>query len=72
MIQVKAWFKENVECGFRLLNSEIGNDPRNGATCFCLPTSFRLLNSEIGNDRKLQLSKKMLINKAVFVSLTRR
>ena len=37
--------------GFRLLNSEIGND--HSETFFIIKTSqqgFRLLNSEIGND----------------------
>ena len=39
-----------VVCGFRLLNSEIGNDLKNVTKSRRNALSFRLLNSEIGND----------------------
>ncbi len=35
---------------FRLLNSEIGNDPYNEDVESLISKRFRLLNSEIGND----------------------
>ena len=35
---------------FRLLNSEIGNDPGTGQPIKRMAMRFRLLNSEIGND----------------------
>ena len=35
---------------FRLLNSEIGNDPRKSRKRHGVFVCFRLLNSEIGND----------------------
>ena len=35
---------------FRLLNSEIGNDPQLLKSKVKIRLSFRLLNSEIGND----------------------
>ena len=35
---------------FRLLNSEIGNDPVSRVDKYGRLESFRLLNSEIGND----------------------
>ena len=39
------------EFGFRLLNSEIGNDPKTVSEhYFDDERRFRLLNSEIGND----------------------
>ena len=39
--------------GFRLLNSEIGNDQNfPNSYKYEAYSSFRLLNSEIGNDRK--------------------
>ncbi len=39
--------------GFRLLNSEIGNDHESYfRICVKINCCFRLLNSEIGNDRK--------------------
>ena len=36
--------------GFRLLNSEIGNDQQVSDKKYNVYTCFRLLNSEIGND----------------------
>ena len=40
---------------FRLLNSEIGNDPRTRVDRYArMEKGFRLLNSEIGNDLKSQ------------------
>ena len=57
---------------FRLLNSEIGNDPAWVCLLFeNLTVGFRLLNSEIGNDHK-QGETWFLYAKYVFVSLTRR
>ena len=41
--------------GFRLLNSEIGNDQMNIKTIETIFTRFRLLNSEIGNDQRESL-----------------
>ena len=38
------------EKGFRLLNSEIGNDLLKDIVDISTVTRFRLLNSEIGND----------------------
>ena len=38
--------------GFRLLNSEIGNDLTLGTKTLLGTVCFRLLNSEIGNDHK--------------------
>ena len=38
------------EFGFRLLNSEIGNDRQFEKTVRSFAFRFRLLNSEIGND----------------------
>ena len=39
--------------GFRLLNSEIGNDQSSGRNWWNSDTRFRLLNSEIGNDPRI-------------------
>ena len=38
---------------FRLLNSEIGNDPKGRLIMKIVIVGFRLLNSEIGNDHHL-------------------
>ena len=41
-----------IEFGFRLLNSEIGNDQGMVINMKITIIGFRLLNSEIGNDLK--------------------
>ena len=56
--------------GFRLLNSEIGNDPFTANLPLYDTLCFRLLNSEIGNDRAERTQGYAHIG--VFVSLTRR
>ena len=56
---------------FRLLNSEIGNDPYPPIKVIDRITSFRLLNSEIGNDQSLR-EEIRYGRPEVFVSLTRR
>ena len=51
MIIPEKEYVEMLKRGFRLLNSEIGNDPgRNNHLVFDR-SCFRLLNSEIGNDQ---------------------
>ena len=66
----KKWQLKMESC-FRLLNSEIGNDPLILSFHVFLSYRFRLLNSEIGND---QTGWKKTITEliGVFVSLTRR
>ena len=47
--ELMKYYRENV--GFRLLNSEIGNDQIRAERFISrLSCGFRLLNSEIGND----------------------
>ena len=47
----------SVEISFRLLNSEIGNDPDEVQKRCTARTSFRLLNSEIGNDQRKTIQR---------------
>ena len=44
----------NAAIGFRLLNSEIGNDRKGIMIPLFALTGFRLLNSEIGNDQEFK------------------
>ena len=57
--------------GFRLLNSEIGNDRTQFVAIYLKGKCFRLLNSEIGNDQAFE-NTSVSIDVNVFVSLTRR
>ena len=50
MITISLHDKSFSEFCFRLLNSEIGNDPEENKMKLVEELSFRLLNSEIGND----------------------
>ena len=50
MIFNEKYIKVRDTKGFRLLNSEIGNDQMPKMTRKDIKRSFRLLNSEIGND----------------------
>ena len=54
MIEKVGKYYEYIEIGFRLLNSEIGNDHDDPIFEYenLLKDCFRLLNSEIGNDPK--------------------
>ena len=53
MIRENKAMNRILEFGFRLLNSEIGNDLSLYAVLIVRKRCFRLLNSEIGNDQKL-------------------
>ena len=51
MILVHQRTAQRTQVGFRLLNSEIGNDLKFKNSKYDIYIGFRLLNSEIGNDR---------------------
>ena len=61
MIKMNRILEFTLKFGFRLLNSEIGNDPQRNAQKAQSFVGFRLLNSEIGNDQDYMKRKRKLI-----------